>query len=144
MSNVYQSERPTQFTSTLLEHRKKANLSQRAVANELGISTVYYSDVEAGRKPAFPIDGKVSYAKLALVLKCDRAALERISGASRNEGYDELLRICEATKEALLYGRSPSDPIYIAYFAMQERGAGALPELARLVRTREETGHMLV
>jgi transcriptional regulator with XRE-family HTH domain len=122
------------FATMLRDARLKSGLTASYVASKLKISVVYYLDVEQGRKPPFPLGGKVSYELLASVVKLDRATLELASGSVRDAGYKELVGLLEKSFENLMYGRSSDDPVYIAYISMQEKGIGALPELCEIVR----------
>ena len=68
------------FGEVLRSLRIKADKSMGQVARELGITTVYYSEVETGKKKPFP-EGKVSYQKLASFLNTNRDELEQIAVA---------------------------------------------------------------
>jgi transcriptional regulator with XRE-family HTH domain len=54
------------------------------VSRDLGITVVYYSEVEAGKKPAFP-DGKVDYSILAKALNVSHFTLKRIAEMDREK-----------------------------------------------------------
>lgn len=54
------------------------------IAREIGVSTVYYSDVEQGEAKAFPVGGgSVDFEKLATALGGDSAELRRIAALER-------------------------------------------------------------
>lgn len=76
------------------------------VARDLGITVVYYSEVESGKKPAFP-DKKVSYMLLAKVLQIPEENLKAIANFDR-EKRDILKRFpCNETTAhlAVAFGR---------------------------------------
>jgi transcriptional regulator with XRE-family HTH domain len=54
------------------------------IARELGITIVYYSEVEAGKKPAFP-ERKVDYLLLAKALGINEVLLRRVAELDREK-----------------------------------------------------------
>lgn len=126
-----------EFRSTIKQARLKRGLSMSHMARKLGISTVYYSDVEAGKLQPFPVSGKVSYGTLASELDLDKGQLERLAGVTRDSGSLELMGLLRSALQELMHFRSGDDPIYVAYLSMQEKGVGAVPELCRLIRDKE-------
>jgi len=76
-------QKPNRFGDRLRELRISARRTMGQVAREMGISTVYYSDVERGRRNPFPMD-KVSYQSLAAFIGADLKELESLATAQRN------------------------------------------------------------
>jgi transcriptional regulator with XRE-family HTH domain len=72
------------FASFLRRHRIASEKTMGQVARELGITVVYYSEVEAGRKPAFP-DKKVDYTTLASAIGTTEAHIKRIAAVDREK-----------------------------------------------------------
>ncbi len=72
------------FASFLRRSRINANKTMGQLARELGITVVYYSEVEAGRKPAFP-DKKVDYGVLASSLNTTENQIKKIAGIDREK-----------------------------------------------------------
>ena len=62
------------FADFLRNTRIQLQKTMGQLARELGITVVYYSEVEAGKKPAFP-DKKVSYENLAKILQVSEQSL---------------------------------------------------------------------
>jgi transcriptional regulator with XRE-family HTH domain len=71
-----------QFSSRLRELRIAADRSMGAVARAIGVTTVYYSEVENGRKHPFP-PHSVDFRKLAEVVGGDQAELEALAARER-------------------------------------------------------------
>ncbi len=79
------NERITEtFAGFIRNLRIAASKSMGQVARELGITVVYYSEVEAGKKPAFP-DGKVNYGILAKALGTAEKSLKQIADLDREK-----------------------------------------------------------
>lgn len=72
------------FASFIRRHRIASGKTMGQVARELGITVVYYSEVEAGRKPAFP-DKKVDYTTLAKTLKSTESTIKKIAEIDREK-----------------------------------------------------------
>lgn len=93
------------FGGTLRSLRLKAKLSMGEVARTLGISVVYYSEVEGGRKKPFP-EKTVDFVKLAKTLQGDVNGLRELAQAQRQELRIDLFKADHQTaKLALLFGR---------------------------------------
>lgn len=75
-------EKSNRFGDLLFEFRTKARLSMGQVARELGMSTVYYSEVEHSKKKPFT-HKKVDYQKLADLLGADKELLEKTAKRER-------------------------------------------------------------
>jgi transcriptional regulator with XRE-family HTH domain len=73
----------TAFAALLRDLRIKAGLSMGQVARAVGVTTVYYSEIENAKKPAPPLEGKIDYFKLAEVLKADGNQIINTAGQSR-------------------------------------------------------------
>lgn len=72
------------FASFIRRHRIACGKTMGQVARELGITVVYYSEVEAGRKPAFP-DKKVDYSELAKILKSTEPVIKKVAEIDREK-----------------------------------------------------------
>lgn len=72
------------FADFLRRSRIRLQKTMGQMARELGITIVYYSEVEAGKKPAFP-DKKVSYATLANTLNISEQALKSLAAFDREK-----------------------------------------------------------
>lgn len=72
----------SRFGDLLFKLRTKAKLSMGQIARELGMSTVYYSEVEHSKKKPFT-HKKVDYQKLADLLDTDREILEKAAKKER-------------------------------------------------------------
>lgn len=72
------------FAERLRSLRIAADRSMGEVARALGLTTVYYSEVENGKKHPFPPD-TVDYGKLAGILNAERSELERLSLEGRSK-----------------------------------------------------------
>ena len=72
------------FASFLRRSRMRLQKTMGQMARELGITVVYYSEVEAGKKPAFP-DKKVSYATLATTLNIPEELLKNLATFDRDK-----------------------------------------------------------
>ncbi len=98
------------FGQLLRELRIKAEKSMGQVARHLGISVVYYSEVEAGKKPAFPF-GKVDFTELANVLEASVNQLK--SAAEEDRDRRQFSKIFGVEDKALglavQFGRRLSD-----------------------------------
>lgn len=83
--------------------------SMGQVARELGISTVYWSEVESGKKPAFP-PGKVAAARLAEVLATSEEVIRQVADADRSKRKLTKALECETEHADLLvtFGRRVS------------------------------------
>ena len=97
------------FGARLRELRIAVDKSMGKVAREIGVSTVYYSEVENGKKPPFPV-GKVDYGTVASALDSDQQELERIAFAERGSVKLKLDSASKETKDvALLLARRLND-----------------------------------
>lgn len=94
------------FAECIRSLRIKAGKSMGQVARELKISTVYWSEVEAGKKPAFP-PGKVEMALLAEVLQASVDVLRLTAESDRQKRKVQKAFPCEEQYEelALAFGR---------------------------------------
>ncbi|WP_437639391.1 helix-turn-helix transcriptional regulator [Sorangium sp. So ce854] len=70
------------FPDRLRELRIGCDKSMGQVAREIGVTTVYYSQVENGKMPPFPA-GKVDYVVLAKALNADWKELQTLAVESR-------------------------------------------------------------
>lgn len=98
------------FSSFIRNLRIETKLSMGQVARDLGITVVYYSEVEAGKKPPFP-EKKVSYQKLANVLKGSADELARMAENDREKRNYVKLFDCdnETADVAVSFGRCLSN-----------------------------------
>lgn len=74
----------TSFAERLRSLRIAADRSMGEVARALSLTTVYYSEVENGKKHPFP-PATVDYGKLAGILNADRYELERLAQEGRSK-----------------------------------------------------------
>jgi len=72
------------FANFIRRHRIAAEKTMGQVARELGITVVYYSEVEAGRKPAFP-EKKVDYGILANTLDTKESVIRFVAETDREK-----------------------------------------------------------
>jgi len=72
------------FADLLRKSRIRVGKTMGQIARDLGITVVYYSEVEAGKKPAFP-HGKVDYAVLADSLEVQESALKKVAELDREK-----------------------------------------------------------
>lgn len=72
------------FGKVLRDLRVAADKSMGEVARALGISTVYYSEVENEKKPPFP-QGKVDFQVLARFLSTNQDELEKAAVSERQK-----------------------------------------------------------
>ncbi len=93
------------FHERLRELRLDAGRSMGEVARALNITTVYYSEVENGKKNAFP-PHKVDYRVLAELVEGDQAELERLAIEGRKRHGIALQPKTSSTQEmAILLAR---------------------------------------
>jgi transcriptional regulator with XRE-family HTH domain len=90
------TDRRRGFGERLRELRKKANLTLGDVADNLGVSVVYVSDVERGNRPPLRPD---LIDKIAAVLKSDATDLHRLAAEARGAFEVRTDRIPERAKE---------------------------------------------
>ena len=84
------------FRKLIRSLRKGTGKSMSQVARENGISPMYYSEVEGGRKPPFP-PGKFDYTKLAETLNgCDR---DLLLAAVKKRGSIEVHPVSESQRQ---------------------------------------------
>jgi transcriptional regulator with XRE-family HTH domain len=81
----------SRVTEALIEARKKAALSQRQVADALGISYQFMNDIERGRRPL----GEQHYEKLPEAI---RTAVIKAAKAELRERLRKLDRIGKGQK----------------------------------------------
>lgn len=72
------------FANFIRRHRVASGKTMGQMARELGITVVYYSEVEAGRKPAFP-DKKVDYGNLAKILNTTETIVRKAAEMDREK-----------------------------------------------------------
>lgn len=70
------------FAAFIRQARVRLQKTMGQIARDLGITVVYYSEVEAGKKAAFP-DGKVDYRILASSLEIPEFNLKRVAEIDR-------------------------------------------------------------
>lgn len=128
----------TMFCELLEKSRKKRGLTQTHVAARLEISKVYYSEVEKGSKPPFPVDGKVDYTVLAKMLGVKKETLVRLSGRTTEEGSAELRDLIMRAMEILYDDLDVKDRG--SFDAAGDRGPGGLVTLAEMVTGRIARG----
>lgn len=80
------------FAHFLRQHRIASGKSMGQLARELGITIVYYSEVEAGRKAAFP-HRKVDYSLLASALAVPEEEIDRMAEQDRENR--QMLKVFE-------------------------------------------------
>ncbi|HEY8272597.1 MAG TPA: helix-turn-helix transcriptional regulator [Pseudobdellovibrionaceae bacterium] len=94
------------FASFLRRNRIATRKTMGQLARELGITVVYYSEVEAGRKPAFP-DKKVDYEILASSLGTTENQIKKIADLDREKR--QILKVFECDHSsadlAVAFGR---------------------------------------
>lgn len=94
------------FASFLRRSRIARGKSMGQMARELGITVVYYSEVEAGHKPAFP-DKKVDYEILAASLGTSEQQIMKIALSDREKRH--ILKVFECDQSsadlAVAFGR---------------------------------------
>jgi transcriptional regulator with XRE-family HTH domain len=81
---ISQDLTPESFCGFLRQSRIRQQKTMGQVARDLGITVVYYSEVEAGKKAAFP-DGKVDYRVLAESLGVAEFTLKRSAEMDREK-----------------------------------------------------------
>ncbi|MGO8993895.1 MAG: helix-turn-helix domain-containing protein [Polyangiaceae bacterium] len=90
------TDRRRGFGERLRELRKKAEMTLGDVAENLGVSVVYVSDVERGNRPPLRPD---LIDKIAVVLKSDATDLHRLAAEVRGAFEVRTDRIPERAKE---------------------------------------------
>lgn len=98
------------FAESLRQARIRLQKTMGQVARELGITIVYYSEVEAGKKPAFP-EKKVSYFTLAKILETSEQNLKSIAQLDREKRNMQKAFSCrpEQAQLAVSFGRRLSN-----------------------------------
>ncbi|WII72168.1 helix-turn-helix transcriptional regulator [Bdellovibrio sp. 22V] len=98
------------FANCIKNLRIGAKKTMGQVARELGITVVYYSEVESGKKPPFPV-GKVSLAKLAETLGVEEELLRVTADADREKRNFAKMFDCEPQyiDVAVAFGRRLSN-----------------------------------
>lgn len=124
----------TKFCQMIKVAREAKRLTMTHMACELGISVVYYREVENGEKQPFPPAGKVDYAKLAKVLGLKKGELVKASGRGPDDGLAELRDIILRARELLEENLPKSEKA--AFAARSERGPEALVALAEIYTGR--------
>lgn len=74
----------------MAEKRKEKGLIYRDIAEALGVSVVYISDVEKGRRNAFEKDKLETLANLLSLSDEDKTVLFDLAGKQRNEVSPDL------------------------------------------------------
>jgi transcriptional regulator with XRE-family HTH domain len=82
--SLNKKEETESFASFIRTCRIRQQKTMGQVSRDLGITVVYYSEVEAGKKPAFP-DGKVDYKILARTLDVSEFTLKRTAEIDREK-----------------------------------------------------------
>jgi len=98
------------FANFIRAQRIRAQKSMGQMARELNISVVYYSEVEAGKKPPFPV-AKFDYPALATALNTDLQELMRVAENDREKRQIVRLFDCQDDMAdlAVAFGRRLSN-----------------------------------
>lgn len=104
-------DRKNKFGPLIRRLRIEKRMSMGQMARSLGISTVYYSEVESCKKRPFP-EQKVSYIRLGEVLGESSESLRRLARLERQ--FMDIERFFEVNEEneahlALAFARRLSD-----------------------------------